>query len=372
MQTPYRSPVSSSDTPRPIMSRRSVRTTCTPAASRRKAEEQIYARRASEDCILKLQKAGAVSVQKTKPIHMYPLNICGVGKCGLRALFNVSVLNVFVEIIGSNDWILSTKHAVLKTKQLFDEMKWKFKNGGCIFLLRGHHWVALTDDWYTDDGHRWEVLNYKIAFSILHEMEKELSSLEGSTVFLQKEANDSTFIQSRLIIKKPTPTKNHCEEQSSYPIILRNGVVPITRGEAINQCIKNYNVNIGNDCPISLKKCVEQMNASLRFRRPYIKLSRSAVLRRMHEVKQKQSQGNTFKLKYYMYFQFMNAGVHSLKRHHAESAKLRDHHPPSDIPFIIRELALLPEHRSAYVIKNLHCIPHGGELTCKKRICDEN
>ena len=97
------------------MSRRSVRTTCTPAASRRKEEEKIYAGRASEDCILKLQKAGAVSLQKSKPIHMYPLNICGVGKCGLRALFNVSVLNVFVEIIGLNDWILSIRDLPIET-----------------------------------------------------------------------------------------------------------------------------------------------------------------------------------------------------------------------------------------------------------------
>ena len=84
------------------------------------------------------------------------------------------------------------------------------------------------------------------------------------------------------------------------------------------------------------------MNASLRFTRPFIRLSRSAVLRHMQEMKQKKSQGNILELKYYVHFQFMNAGGHSLKRHHADSDKLRDHHPTP--PFIKSEVALLPEH----------------------------
>ena len=32
-----------------------------------------------------------------------------------------------------------------------------------FFCLRGHHWVSLTNKWYTDDAHRYKVLNFDCA-----------------------------------------------------------------------------------------------------------------------------------------------------------------------------------------------------------------
>jgi len=49
----------------------------------------IQTRRASGEAVAALQSAGDIALSKNKVSTSFPDEICGVGKCGYHALFNV-------------------------------------------------------------------------------------------------------------------------------------------------------------------------------------------------------------------------------------------------------------------------------------------
>ena len=65
---------------------------------------------------------------------------------------------------------------------------------------------------------------------------------------------------------------------------------------------------------------------------------------------------------HYVYFQKMDGGAeHSLWQHVNSLEKLRGHLLVPDRVFVLAELAILPQQRFAYGMKNLHLVSHGSE-----------
>ena len=58
----------------------------------------------------------------------------------------------------------------------------KYDMNGHIYHLRSHHWVSLSDKWYTDDAYRWEVLLPHVAMTALSSME-EVEHTAPSSVY---------------------------------------------------------------------------------------------------------------------------------------------------------------------------------------------
>jgi len=128
----------------------------------------IQARRASEEAVVALQSAGAITLIKNKISTCYPDEICGVGKCGYRALFNVFGQTKYDAMISN---LPHQDCSVLQLPKLCINMFGKDESG-CIFLLRSHHWVALSLERYYDDAFCWKVVCHETALNILKCMSK--------------------------------------------------------------------------------------------------------------------------------------------------------------------------------------------------------
>ena len=119
-----------------------------------------------------LQSSGAISFNRLKLSHLYPDNICGVVKCGYSALFNVLGRIQYDMIIAS-----FPSHNFSDLCQSISRSSLLGKDGvGNIYLLRSHHWVALSQDLYYDDAYCWPVVCHKTAHNILQCMTLEADS----------------------------------------------------------------------------------------------------------------------------------------------------------------------------------------------------
>ena len=125
----------------------------------------IKAQRASEDAINLLQEVGVIRKNKEKITIRYPSRICGTGKCGQRALFNIWGPIMYQEMVCSHPLMDSPLTTDDQLTQLHSYGRNQYKVNGQIYHLRSHHWVSLSDKWYTDDAYRWEVLLPHVAMS---------------------------------------------------------------------------------------------------------------------------------------------------------------------------------------------------------------
>jgi len=142
----------------------------------------IKARRASEDAINLLREVGAIRNNKEKITIRYPSQICGTGKCGQRALFNIWGPIMYQEMVCSHPLMDSPLTTDDQLTQLHSYGRNQYKVNGQIYHLRSHHWVSLSDKWYTDDAYRWEVLLPHVAMTALSSME-EVEHTAPSSVY---------------------------------------------------------------------------------------------------------------------------------------------------------------------------------------------
>jgi len=85
---------------------RSSRPKRSPLETSMAEDAMVLARRASDDALYKLQNKNLISRRKKNVSDRYPSEICGIGKCSLRSLFNVLGQRAFQQKISSNDWLL--------------------------------------------------------------------------------------------------------------------------------------------------------------------------------------------------------------------------------------------------------------------------
>ena len=98
--------------------------------------------------------------------YRYPVDIVGTYNCYWRALYNVILdEKIFSSIYNQFQRRLTEP----EIREVFD--KFNKKIGGRIFHLKGHHWVSLTKEYYTDDAYRYEVNNYEEAVQELSKWE---------------------------------------------------------------------------------------------------------------------------------------------------------------------------------------------------------
>ena len=154
----------------------------------------IMAMRSSSDAIVALTNAQAINPLKCSVDYTYPAPICGVGKCGLRALFSLLGEMTFNQITTSHEWMRSEKIDNSKLKQLFHNHHPHSTFGSDIIYLRNHHWVSLSTEYYTDDAHRWKVLDHGKVLEILRSMEGDHHSIKDQD--LQLIATDKSKILS--------------------------------------------------------------------------------------------------------------------------------------------------------------------------------
>ena len=99
--------------------------------------------------------------------YCYPVDIVGTYNCHWRALYNVILdEKIFSSIYKQIQRKLSGPDEI---RRAFDHFP--TKDGGKIFHLKGHHWVSLTKEYYTDDAYRYEVIDYTKAVQELSKWE---------------------------------------------------------------------------------------------------------------------------------------------------------------------------------------------------------
>lgn len=99
--------------------------------------------------------------------YRYPKDIVGTYNCHWRALYSVILdEKIFSSIYNQFQRRLTEP----EIREVFDQFG--KKNGEeRIFHLKGHHWVSLTKEYYTDDAYRYEVIDYEKAVQELSKWE---------------------------------------------------------------------------------------------------------------------------------------------------------------------------------------------------------
>ena len=103
--------------------------------------------------------------RKKLPVH-YPEEINITYYCAWRALYNVVLKEKQFSLVYNQFQRRLTEPEI---REVFDQFNKKI--GGRIFHLKGHHWVSLTKEYYTDDAYRYEVNNYEEAVQELSKWE---------------------------------------------------------------------------------------------------------------------------------------------------------------------------------------------------------
>ena len=137
-------------------SRRSSRQKRTPEEAGAAEDQKVVASRASKDTLAELCQKGAIVASASR--CAYPGEISGVYRCHLRALFAAGC-----ELDSAMSMSYDDVDSVLALAR-------SLEGNGRVFFLRQHHWVALTEKEYIDDGKAYAVIDAQLAGDILQGM----------------------------------------------------------------------------------------------------------------------------------------------------------------------------------------------------------
>jgi len=149
--------------------RKSKRIRRTPAEAKLKIEQEVRARRVSNEVLISMKEKQIIENTRysVKESYLYPPDIAGTFNCQWRAIYNIVMDDSKFRTIYNQ-----LQRRITDPNEIREVcVNFRSKEEGKIFHLMGYHWVSLTKEFYTDDGYRYKVNDYEKAVKVLGEFE---------------------------------------------------------------------------------------------------------------------------------------------------------------------------------------------------------
>ena len=240
--------------------RKSLRPKRSPVEASLAEDMMIMARRASEDALFKLQNDNLISQKMEQINERYPSKICGVGKCGLRAMYNVLGRTVFQEMFPSDHWMLQDLTSSRKIDSFIVQSRSRLFLESNMYYLCNHHWVCISKSHFIDDAHCWKIQDFAGTMKVLSSMEENIE--DNSTtqiqcvecIRLQRPCTFLTRLTSSKITKCDVCTRSNLDCVYRPPLV---GTSQMIIAKSCIECQKGHQSCVFNSSQTRCSRCLK-------------------------------------------------------------------------------------------------------------------